>query len=47
MCWKHLLTARIPGVSVERQRAVEPLERLLLDSLVPAASVRQSRPRWT
>lgn len=43
MCWKHLLTARIPRVSVKRQRSGESLEAKAIVSRVPcAASVRQS-----
>lgn len=43
MCWKHLLTTRIPRVSVKRQRSGESLEAKAIVSWVPcAASVRQS-----
>lgn len=43
VCWKHLLTARIPRVSVKRQRSGESPEAKAIVSRVPcAASVRQS-----
>lgn len=43
MCWEHLLTARIPRVSVKRQRSGELLEAGAIVRRVPcAASVRQS-----